>query len=1110
TAVTKLSRQSVAVAVKAFLRKEAEDIGGLVPVDQDKAHSVLSPDYPDYGLPHPRAYATAKAPFIFMGVDFTEPFAADAFPLPVTSNRLGRLKYFLSLCKRDAAEAQETFPAHLRALFSRTKNALRNGNARLSDRFEPLLNDPDLQHIDAHSRLSGTNFYKLSHRTLTNDRPICVFLWDAPLSRKWPNWSCDVTMTKWREMEWDPRTVVLAAKDASRLVRPRSITFLFDHTNLAQLAESFVVRLAHNADIDSSLLETNSGISDASESSDLEDTALKSQVMDVDSKAVQSADVTATHGVMDVDKATMPHSYQRSTSAAAEQQLPQSDSLPSPSHSSHSVIADRPRQQEPPMVLKEKQLLNHRVWVKNGIAKHIKGSPEEWVEYRATLQPSGAICADLKARTDRGPVYRLAAGLDESSDSASLSAAKSLAGGTFHTFVNAVRRLPLELIIMILAHACESHAQLFRMNGAFGRYPLLSPDRIREIGPVFIPPEWDRPSTRLSNVLPRVSDPGIQKQQLVDEVQRSLIFPSATLHTIRLVEIWKLDAMHGSRGLRPKELAPVSLTSWEQPALPALPASGKDRKSFVTEWPAHRWIKAQEAAVDLTGRLELRQTTSLQWRGKQRSTRIANFFTAAMAVIHQLGKMNRLQRLDLRLGAWALHTVLDEFPKWDLDEVKLYGLFSSFHRLKSLTFMLDWRKWNGDEEFSNPEISLSRLLGYSDTGVLEPPHRPRFEFLNIILPSAILYIVPSALLSRLGSITKFAVVCSSMASSVSTARLCHAIAEHCAQTLEELMLVVLDDANSNVKQTYDKLRSETSMAGPPEVESDEESISSPTRYRSTNIGRSLGPLKVEVAAPAPVHLPRLTRFHFEGEQLPLSIFRQLHMPYVELLVVRTTSEFMIAPADYKPLSVPFKYLQAGGISWFKNKQDAIRAFNVLTDSPSRHLLQSGAFKLYSEGGQRFAGFEEDTDHINTHTIDKNSYLAVSASMPVTSARGCNTMQGLTIVAGAASVLAMTAVPGALILGEANVSAMIATTDEADVSAKAVTTDEARVIAKATTTDEASVNAMAATMDEADVSARAATTEEANVSAMAVSATIATTDEANVSAMAATTDEARHR
>ncbi|KAE8248975.1 hypothetical protein A4X13_0g5394 [Tilletia indica] len=124
------NRDCVKTAFGIVVKPEPVQYGR--PVQRFASDSIVPDvDYPDYGLPDVKVYATGTPPWVFMGVDFTTPFPVEDFIRRLTHNRSSRLEHWLSLCRYLARKEERTdLPMHLRRLFADVTNFNRRSNRR--------------------------------------------------------------------------------------------------------------------------------------------------------------------------------------------------------------------------------------------------------------------------------------------------------------------------------------------------------------------------------------------------------------------------------------------------------------------------------------------------------------------------------------------------------------------------------------------------------------------------------------------------------------------------------------------------------------------------------------------------------------------------------------------------------------------------------------------------------------------------------------------------------------------------------------------------------------------------------------------------------------------
>ncbi|KAK0517942.1 hypothetical protein OC834_007920, partial [Tilletia horrida] len=169
----------------------------------------------DYGLPHQNAYATSYPPYIFMGVDFTQPFDVDEFPLPMTLRRTEMVRMFLDRCKTDTERAGGIYPEHLKKLIKLLKRSCRSLR-RDRDKLAAQLLEPDwLALCDS-----------IPHHEPTTDRPVVLFLFGT-LVGSYTDDQYDVpdTINVLDSYNWTPSDRIMHARDAGIFIWGDMVTF---------------------------------------------------------------------------------------------------------------------------------------------------------------------------------------------------------------------------------------------------------------------------------------------------------------------------------------------------------------------------------------------------------------------------------------------------------------------------------------------------------------------------------------------------------------------------------------------------------------------------------------------------------------------------------------------------------------------------------------------------------------------------------------------------------------------------------------------------------------------------------------------------------------------
>ncbi|KAE8225109.1 hypothetical protein CF319_g2086 [Tilletia indica] len=182
--------------------------------------NFVDEDYPDYGQPNVKVYATGTPPWIYAGVDFTDPFDPNEFIMPYTFRRKAELGHWLGLCREMAADAKQPFPAHLHKLFSVVEELKRRRGREWHHRITTAIEELEAKgtSADVPQVLDQTKLTWLPSALQTNDRTMCLFLYEAPLTKYAPiRYSDEVTLQILQASGWSPRTVLVRAQDIEKI-----------------------------------------------------------------------------------------------------------------------------------------------------------------------------------------------------------------------------------------------------------------------------------------------------------------------------------------------------------------------------------------------------------------------------------------------------------------------------------------------------------------------------------------------------------------------------------------------------------------------------------------------------------------------------------------------------------------------------------------------------------------------------------------------------------------------------------------------------------------------------------------------------------------------------
>ncbi|KAE8271298.1 hypothetical protein A4X09_0g1046 [Tilletia walkeri] len=207
-------------ALKTIYADVSQEMLGLPVKTFQNNRLTVDKDYPDYGQPSIKVYATGEPPWIYASVDFTDPLDPFYLALPTTFQRMCQLRSWLSLCWKMATEANRSFPSHLRTLytildiekFSRQSSRCRRLEATIKGLAQKDISANVAQILDA------TKLTWLPSALPTNDGPMCFFLYDAPLKKYAPiHYSDEETLQILQASGWSPRTVLVRAQDIAKI-----------------------------------------------------------------------------------------------------------------------------------------------------------------------------------------------------------------------------------------------------------------------------------------------------------------------------------------------------------------------------------------------------------------------------------------------------------------------------------------------------------------------------------------------------------------------------------------------------------------------------------------------------------------------------------------------------------------------------------------------------------------------------------------------------------------------------------------------------------------------------------------------------------------------------
>ncbi|KAE8202628.1 hypothetical protein CF328_g2107 [Tilletia controversa] len=204
-------------------------------------------------------------------------------------------------------------------------------------------------------------------------------------------------------------------------------------------------------------------------------------------------------------------------------------------------------------------------------------------------------------------------------------------------------KLPVEIQLMILALACDSHASFLKMNDVFlGN--LMTPANRNAIGPVFFDPAWTRREVGARHALPQ-SGQKTKELERVRNIPYSLILPSHFIGVKAALQMWRQAQWTNSSSSAAVEVLGGQL---------------------LDLWNQGRWASAN-------------------------GTPIRRFFAEATELLGYLNNLRWLEKLDLRMGVWMMYKSWIEDGQY-FDQEWLYGLVGRNVRLTKLSIALDIRR----------------------------------------------------------------------------------------------------------------------------------------------------------------------------------------------------------------------------------------------------------------------------------------------------------------------------------------------------------------------------------------------------------------------------------
>ncbi|KAL9936925.1 hypothetical protein V8E36_004160 [Tilletia maclaganii] len=168
--------------------------------------------------------------------------------------------------------------------------------------------------------------------------------------------------------------------------------------------------------------------------------------------------------------------------------------------------------------------------------------------------------------------------------------------------------------------------------------------------------------------------------------------------------------------------------------------------------------------------------------------RATSFIQGALALLGRLAQCGRLERLDIRLGIWALYRLQQVDGVEALSWASLERIVHSHQSLRALSLSLDVRpRMNNKDQHIQP-LHLDRLLSED---YKQSPRRT-LEFVWLSFPLAAVRANPNQLPLSFGALTKFDLTCASLEAEFESDHLLYLVAK-LNPLLHTLGVAILDD-----------------------------------------------------------------------------------------------------------------------------------------------------------------------------------------------------------------------------------------------------------------------------------------------------------------------------
>ncbi|KAE8220335.1 hypothetical protein CF319_g6122 [Tilletia indica] len=933
--------------------------------------SFLNLNYPDYGLPASKAYVTGHAPWVFLGVDFTEPFDYLSLPLPHTYRRLEALRFWLTVSRKRAKGDGNTFPGHLYGLHTRVNNLRRcRGRTRRREVQEEV--EAMTSFANAEDIINRMQIRTLSPHTLTNDRNMILFLYDAPLGtytdRRYEE---EDTLWNLASYGWTITTTLVTAAAVDR----------------ARLFPSMHVFDGHAWEHHRDYLAQFTVQAPAGEP--WQPATLPPQIPPPTEQAPPPSSQMPAASVIATEPLPGPSSQPPATPAPVTHPTPppvepptQVGSAPTEDNDTGSLTDADMEVDTDTGALTESYLDPEQAQGALGVIKwapvakqHLPNLPlslrrapagaEVWAEHQIWLDKDGTIITQSplpssavvfrhpQGHADEPPTMPVLLG---QARDPTVRARYEAAHSRWWTMINPeteryekevaevalyyLFRLPVELVFHILRLSCVSQWHLMQISQVASatrskNTSIFSRGIFHALGPLFFEPAWSRGSVGVRGVLPRDGDTDFTS-------------PHAQAVAIR-------DAF-----VLPKPCMSIY----------------KEHQSLLD----NDWSGAIEAAINLLGTYELAAAEPHRWY-RDVPQDVQRYFEQVEDVLRALMKMTHLEKLDLRLGPWAINKFPEPLPVV-YEKADLYRLVQATPSLRYLSFILDMRVWPKTIYVPTPPLRLESLLGHPDSGTRRA--KPKIEYVRVIAPSACVSISPNAVLSCIIELNTFELVCHSVEAPVFPHELVHLIGSH-STDVEAIRMVVIADEDSLAPKRAKDPKPMHQSSGVDEWGFTDESSDLQVLMDVDGVMMVKADYYAQLSAEQytaeqfdrPLRLPRLRLFHLECTSVPKDFVLNLDLPNVSIFILRTMVPWFGQRMKMNP--TPFRRLQYGAMGPFPNKEVAVAAYGYITGGQHWRPLLDGNFKLHGPNMFPYSNFEEASE---TYNADK--WLDRSFGHPVSS------------------------------------------------------------------------------------------------------------------------------